>query len=91
VPVEKDKKLNRKAGANCLSPTPREHIARVTGDLRIAAQFDAIRLLKNNPAKVETFKANGIIITEQLPLRVARNVHNQDYLAVKALKSGHLL
>ena len=89
MPVEKDKKLFRKAGANCLSP--REHIARVTGDLRIAAQFDAIRLLKNNPAKVETFKANGIIITEQLPLRVARNVHNQDYLAVKALKSGHLL
>ena len=83
--------MNRKAGANCLSPTPREHIARVTGDLRIAAQFDAIRLLKNNPAKVETFKANGIIITEQVPVRVARDVHNRNYLAFKVLKSGHFL
>lgn len=53
--------------------------------------FNAVRLLTNNPAKVETFKSNGIAITQQLPLRVARNVHNQNYLAVKAVKSGHLL
>lgn len=66
-------------------------------DFRVAANmlqtlgFDAVRLLTNNPAKVETFAANGITVTEQLPLRVARNVHNQNYLDIKALKSGHLL
>ena len=66
-------------------------------DFRIAARilqslgFESIRLLTNNPAKVDTFKANGITITEQIPLRVAQNVHNQNYLAVKALKSGHML
>lgn len=66
-------------------------------DFRIAARillslgFGSIRLLTNNPAKVDTFKANGITITEQIPLRVAQNVHNQNYLAVKALKSGHML
>ena len=53
--------------------------------------FKSIRLLTNNPAKADTFKANGITITEQLPLRVAQNIHNQNYLAVKARKSGHLL
>ena len=53
--------------------------------------FASVRLLTNNPAKVETFKANGITITEQVPLRTTSNVHNQNYLAVKALKSGHLL
>ena len=66
-------------------------------DFRIGATmlrtlgFDAVRLLTNNPAKVETFRSHGITITEQLPLRVARNVHNDNYLTVKALKSGHLL
>ncbi len=66
-------------------------------DFRIGANilkslgFDAVRLLTNNPAKADTFKANGIVITEQLPLRMANNVHNEHYLATKALKSGHLL
>ena len=54
-------------------------------------RLDADRLLTKNPAKVETFRSHGITITEQLPLRVARNVHNDNYLTVKALKSGHLL
>ncbi|WP_341367956.1 GTP cyclohydrolase II [Yoonia sp. BS5-3] len=66
-------------------------------DFRIAAVmlsklgFQSVRLLTNNPAKVQTFHDNGITITEQLPLRVGRNIHNQNYLSVKALKSGHML
>ncbi|MDX8352522.1 GTP cyclohydrolase II [Cognatiyoonia sp. IB215182] len=66
-------------------------------DFRVGASmlrtlgFHNVRLLTNNPAKVGVFAANGITITEQVPLRVGRNVHNQNYLSVKALKSGHLL
>ncbi|WP_300073954.1 GTP cyclohydrolase II [uncultured Ruegeria sp.] len=66
-------------------------------DFRIAAVMlkslgiDAVRLLTNNPAKVETFRSSGITIAERLPLRVGRNEHNHHYLAVKALKSGHKL
>ncbi|PIL17307.1 hypothetical protein P775_24190 [Puniceibacterium antarcticum] len=66
-------------------------------DFRIAAVmlrrlgFSAVRLLTNNPAKVQVFRAEGISITEQLPLRVGRNAHNSGYLATKALKSGHAL
>lgn len=66
-------------------------------DFRVAATMlralgvTEIRLLTNNPAKVDTFEASGITIARQLPLRVARNVHNQGYLSIKALKSGHLL
>ncbi len=66
-------------------------------DFRVAAGMlrilgvHSIRLLTNNPAKVDTFKAGGVTITEQLPLRVGQNMHNQNYLAIKALKSGHLL
>jgi len=66
-------------------------------DFRIAATmlrtlgFAEIRLLTNNPAKVRTFLESGITVTEQLPLRVGSNHHNREYLAVKALKSGHTL
>ena len=66
-------------------------------DFRVAAVmlrtlgFNTIRLLTNNPAKVQAFHDNDITVTEQLPLRVGRNLHNEDYLSVKALKSGHSL
>ncbi len=66
-------------------------------DFRVAAKmlrslgFCTIRLLTNNPAKVSAFRANGITIAEHVPLRTARNVHNDRYLQVKALKSGHML
>ena len=66
-------------------------------DFRVAAVmlrmlgFCAIRLLTNNPAKVQTFHDSDITVVEQLPLRVGRNLHNQKYLSVKALKSGHSL
>ncbi|SFJ13652.1 GTP cyclohydrolase II [Jannaschia pohangensis] len=66
-------------------------------DFRVAAEmlrrlgFSAARLLTNNPKKTEVFEMQGIAITEQLPLRVGRNIHNSGYLSVKALKSGHAL
>ena len=66
-------------------------------DFRVAAVmlrrlgFGAVRLLTNNPAKVKTFRAQGIDVVEQLPLRVGKNIHNSKYLEVKALKSGHAL
>ncbi len=66
-------------------------------DFRVAAVmlrslgYGAVRLLTNNPAKVDTFRAQGIDVVEQLPLRVGKNIHNSGYLAVKALKSGHAL
>ncbi len=66
-------------------------------DFRVAAVmlrslgFNAARLLTNNPAKVNVFRAQGVAITEQVSLQVGRNVHNSGYLATKALKSGHAL
>lgn len=66
-------------------------------DFRLAAVMlrslgvKSVRLLTNNPAKVDTFRAQGVVVDEQLPLRVGKNIHNQNYLAVKALKSGHAL
>ncbi|MEI4471812.1 GTP cyclohydrolase II [Frigidibacter sp. MR17.24] len=66
-------------------------------DFRIGAAllrqmgFGAVRLLTNNPAKVRMLGANGIEVTERVPLAVGRSRWNAAYLDTKAAKSGHLL
>lgn len=50
-----------------------------------------IRLLTNNPQKVEILRTMGIQITERIPLQVGRNEKNAHYLDTKACKMGHLL
>jgi GTP cyclohydrolase II len=49
-----------------------------------------VRLLTNNPRKVEALEREGIGVTERVPHHMAANPHNADYLAVKRAKSGHL-
>lgn len=51
----------------------------------------SVRLLTNNPKKVEILTATGISVTERVPLIVGRNPNNARYLDTKATKMGHLL
>ncbi|PHM38797.1 GTP cyclohydrolase-2 [Xenorhabdus innexi] len=51
----------------------------------------AIRLLTNNPQKVEIMAGAGINIVERVPLIVGRNPNNAYYLDTKARLMGHLL
>ncbi|MEM8655400.1 MAG: GTP cyclohydrolase II [Pseudomonadota bacterium] len=60
-------------------------------DILKSMGFSAVRLLTNNPAKVEMMQANGIDVAERVPLKVGENRFNRGYLATKAAKSGHLL
>jgi GTP cyclohydrolase II len=53
--------------------------------------FAAVRLLTNNPRKIEMMRANGITVAERVPLRAGATDQNAGYLATKAAKSGHLL
>ena len=53
--------------------------------------FSQIRLLTNNPRKIEMMENAGIKVTERVPLKTGENALNKDYLATKARKSGHLL
>ena len=53
--------------------------------------FHAVRLMTNNPKKVEMMRAAGLDVAERVPLKVGASEHNRDYLATKAAKSGHLL
>lgn len=50
-----------------------------------------IRLLTNNPAKVDGLRALGIDVAERTAHAFEANPHNADYLRVKAEKTGHSL
>ena len=56
-----------------------------------ALGIDTVRLLTNNPSKVEGLEAAGIKVAERVPHHMPANPHNADYLATKRKKSGHLL
>ncbi len=51
----------------------------------------AIRLLTNNPAKVDALEQAGIRVAERVPHQLPDNPHNSRYLATKRDRSGHLL
>jgi GTP cyclohydrolase II len=53
--------------------------------------IERVRLLTNNPAKVEALKREGIDVIERVPHAIAPTRHNHAYLATKARRSGHLL
>ena len=48
-----------------------------------------IRLLTNNPKKVVGLEGYGLEIVEQVPIRIAPNPHNAEYLKTKREKLGH--
>ncbi len=50
-----------------------------------------IRLLTNNPDKLEAMRELGFSCVERVPLEVASNPFNQGYLDTKRRKMGHLL
>ena len=52
--------------------------------------IDRVRLLTNNPSKVEGLGKAGIEVVERVGHHMPANPHNADYLATKRVKSGHL-
>ena len=51
----------------------------------------SIRLMTNNPKKIQGLAEMGIRITDRIPLVIPPNEYNRFYLQTKASKSGHLL
>jgi GTP cyclohydrolase II len=50
-----------------------------------------MRLMTNNPHKLNALTQAGLVVTERVPIECGRNPHNDGYLATKAGKLGHLL
>jgi GTP cyclohydrolase II len=50
----------------------------------------SVRLLTNNPSKVEALTRAGVDIDEAVPLQTSPHVRNIDYLRVKEARLGHI-
>jgi GTP cyclohydrolase II len=57
------------------------------------AQFGVrkLRLMTNNPRKIDALAKLGLEVVERVPLLVNRNAFNNSYLNTKAAKLGHMM
>ena len=53
--------------------------------------YSTVRLLTNNPEKVDGLRAHGVEVTVRVPLVVGASEHNLGYLRTKADRMGHVL
>ena len=51
----------------------------------------SVRLLTNNPRKVDELQKYGMDVVGRVPHVIPANEHNRRYLATKALRSGHFI
>ncbi len=63
-----------------------DHAARALTALGVRS----VRLMTNNPAKVEGLRAAGMDVVERDPIVTGVNPVNEDYLESKRLRMGHL-
>jgi len=50
-----------------------------------------VKLLTNNRRKIEALEQAGIKVVEQIPLWTATNPHNENYIATKRQRLGHII
>ena len=62
----------------------------VAADMLNMLNIPQVRLLTNNPNKVEALKRFGIDVVERVAHVFAANRHNRGYLYTKGARSGHL-
>ena len=53
-------------------------------------QVKAVRLVTNNPLKIEALKAQGINMVDRVPLTVGLNPFNEQYLKTKHERMSHM-
>jgi GTP cyclohydrolase II len=61
------------------------------GAILLALGISSVRLLTNNPAKVDALQRAGVDVVERVAHHMPANPHNADYLGTKRAKSGHIL
>jgi len=50
-----------------------------------------VRLMTNNPEKLDFLDANGIQVLERIPIVLPINKHSEEYLETKKTRMGHIL
>ena len=60
------------------------------GEILKALGVTKVRLLSNNPDKVEALERSGVQVVERVPCEVTPSPHAEEYLRTKKEKLGHL-
>jgi GTP cyclohydrolase II len=60
------------------------------GEMLKALGVTRVRLLSNNPEKVEALQRAGVEVVERVPCEVEHSPHAEEYLKTKKEKLGHL-
>ena len=63
----------------------------VASDMVRALGIASVRLMTNNPRKVEGLRAHDVVVSGRIPIVAPANRHNAGYLLTKQRRSGHLL
>ncbi|MCC5878570.1 MAG: GTP cyclohydrolase II [Idiomarina sp.] len=89
--AEQDKGLDTVEANEILGFLPDARDYNVAASMLEAMHIKRIRLLTNNPDKLQSLQDAGIDVVERVPHQVAASAHNKHYLATKTKKFGHLL
>ncbi len=63
----------------------------VAAHMLMSLHVKSVRLITNNPKKIEDLTQHGIKVIGRIPHIMPPNEHNQFYLETKAQRSGHLI
>lgn len=62
----------------------------ICGEILSSMNISSVRLMTNNPSKIEGLIDSGIDVVDRVSIEVDASEHNKDYLDVKADRMGHL-
>ena len=62
----------------------------ICGEILSSLSISSVRLMTNNPSKIEGLTASGIDVVDRVSIEVSASKYNKDYLDVKADHMGHL-
>jgi GTP cyclohydrolase II len=85
------------AGADTVEANERLGFAADLRDYELAGAVirhfgvDAVRLMSNNPGKIEALEKAGVRVVERVPCVAPEAEHAREYLSTKKHKMGHLL
>jgi GTP cyclohydrolase II len=68
-----------------------ERVFAPAAEMLRALHVKSVRLMTNNPNKIEALERFGIKVAERVKHKFPPNPHNHQYLAVKKSRTGHML
>lgn len=64
---------------------------RIGAEILKALGVKSVRLLTNNPLKLDGLDEYGIKVVERVPVKIKANPYDKDYLQIKKEQMGHML